>query len=276
MQKEDLYNIKEALTHAGQFHADDVFSTAFLQIVNPDIKVKRVFAVPEDYNGLVYDIGWGEYDHHQKDRKVRENGIPYAAFGLLWNAFGSLILDEDDVKEFDENFVMGLDLSDNTGSFNPVSEAIGDFNPTWIDNADPDECFWKAVAVAKAILTEKFKQIKANREAYYIVLEQVKACDGPILQLKECIPWKAAVKNTDILYVIYESNRGGYNIQCVRKDGEEDEKKRFPEAWRGKSAEELARITGIQGLRFCHNSGFLCAAETIEDAWKVAQLAVEI
>ena len=38
----------------------------------------------------------GEHmDHHQKDSRVRENGIPYAAFGLLWEELGTEILGEE-------------------------------------------------------------------------------------------------------------------------------------------------------------------------------------
>ena len=57
-------------THAGKFHADDVFATALLQILRPDIKITRGFTVPDDFDGIVYDIGFGMFDHHQEpDRK---------------------------------------------------------------------------------------------------------------------------------------------------------------------------------------------------------------
>ena len=71
-------------THAGKFHADDVFATALLQILRPDIKITRGFTVPDDFDGIVYDIGFGMFDHHQEPREYRANGVPYAAFGLLW------------------------------------------------------------------------------------------------------------------------------------------------------------------------------------------------
>ena len=48
-------------THAGKFHADDVFATALLQILRPDIKITRGFVVPDDFDGIVYDIGCGRY-----------------------------------------------------------------------------------------------------------------------------------------------------------------------------------------------------------------------
>ena len=68
-------------THAGKFHADDVFATALLQILRPDIKITRGFTVPDDFDGIVYDIGFGMFDHHQEPREYRANGVPYAAFG---------------------------------------------------------------------------------------------------------------------------------------------------------------------------------------------------
>ena len=48
-------------THAGKFHADDVFATALLQIIRPDIRITRGFVVPDEFvvgYGLDYD-GFG-------------------------------------------------------------------------------------------------------------------------------------------------------------------------------------------------------------------------
>ena len=47
----------KAFTHGGKFHADDVFSTALLLLARPDLEVQRGFAVPEGFDGIVYDIG---------------------------------------------------------------------------------------------------------------------------------------------------------------------------------------------------------------------------
>ena len=46
-------------THGSKFHSDDVFATAFLKIINPGIEIIRGFEVPEDFDGIVYDIGRG-------------------------------------------------------------------------------------------------------------------------------------------------------------------------------------------------------------------------
>lgn len=53
--------------------------------------------------------------NHQKDSRIRENGIPYAAFGLLWEELGKEILGEELAAKFDESFIQPLDNNDNTG-----------------------------------------------------------------------------------------------------------------------------------------------------------------
>lgn len=68
------------LTHSGKFHADDVFSTALLELLNPEFQVERVLEVPADFDGIVYDIGGGAFDHHQTGAPVRENGVSLCGF----------------------------------------------------------------------------------------------------------------------------------------------------------------------------------------------------
>ena len=94
-----------AFTHGGKFHADDVFSSALLLYFNPKITITRGNKIPEDFKGIVFDIGRGKYDNHQRDSRVRENGVPYAAFGLLWEELGAEILGEELAVKFDESFV---------------------------------------------------------------------------------------------------------------------------------------------------------------------------
>ena len=151
---------QKGFTHGGKFHADDVFSTALLRMVNPQIEVTRGFEVPKEYDGIVYDIGLGKFDHHQKDKEIRPNGIPYAAFGLLWREYGSLFLEEEGKLDFDKNFVQKIDEADNTGSENTLSEAISSFNPNWDSEETFDDNFWKAVDVAQKILIRSIDKIK--------------------------------------------------------------------------------------------------------------------
>ena len=107
-------------THAGKFHADDVFATALLQILRPDIRITRGFVVPDGFDGIVYDVGYGMFDHHQEPREYRANGVPYAAFGLLWRVLGPGLVGERQARLIDENFIQPLDLNDNTGEQNSL------------------------------------------------------------------------------------------------------------------------------------------------------------
>ena len=49
-----------AFTHGGKFHADDVFSAALLLHFNPKLTIQRGNRVPEEFAGIVFDIGRGD------------------------------------------------------------------------------------------------------------------------------------------------------------------------------------------------------------------------
>ena len=204
-----------AFTHGGKFHADDVFSSALLLYINPEIHITRGNKVPDDFEGIVFDIGRGPFDHHQKDSRIRENGVPYAAFGLLWEVLGKEILGEELAVRFDESFVQPLDNNDNTGEKNELATLIGNFNPSWDANDNGDQEFFQAVSVAGMILENKFERYKGNERADKRIDEILKDHDqkSRILVLPEFIPCQKALSETDIAFVIFPSNRGGYCIQ---------------------------------------------------------------
>ncbi len=269
--------VQKGFTHAGVFHADDVFSTALLKIVYPDIVIERGTKVPDDYDGIVYDIGYGKYDHHQADRKIRENGVPYAAFGLLWEEYGPELVGEEMAAAFDKEFVQRLDLSDNTGENEAVCSLIAGYNSLWDEDSDQDEQFMEAVNVAKEMLERQIKKMISKKKAVEEVRNQISQAKDHILILEKAMPWKEALVDTDILYVIMKSIRGGYNVQAVPKTIDTTElKKAFPKAWCGAAKEDLVKMTGIETFTFCHFNGFLCVAETLEDAVKIAEDAVNV
>ena len=278
--KTEINEVKKGFTHGGIFHADDVFATALLKILNPDIEITRGNQIPENFEGIIYDIGGGEFDHHQKDKRIRENGVPYAAFGLLWEKYGEEILGKKEAEKFEVNFVQQIDWADNTGEYNILARVISDRNTTWKEShKDTKEEFEKAVEFAKEILENSFRQVWAKQDAYKIVREKAENCKDGILCLEQAMPWKEAVKGLEIVYVIFVSQRGGYCIQAVPSEEEDSEralKKPFPECWRGATKEELQSMTGVKTFNFCHNGGFLSAVDTLEDAIKVAELAINM
>lgn len=276
----------KAFTHGGKFHADDVFSAALLLYLNPEIQISRGNQVPEDFDGIVFDIGRGAYDHHQKDSRIRENGVPYAAFGLLWEALGAEILGEELAASFDEAFVQPLDNNDNTGEKNELASLIGNFNPAWDAEGGTDKAFFQAVNMAGMILENKFERYRGNeradRRVEEILVEQeqaIKAGEIPeenrkILILPEFVPCQKRLSETEIAFVIFPSNRGGYCIQPQKREYSMNYKCCFPEEWLGLEKEELQAASGLSGAVFCHKSGFLMTTETLEDAVAAAKISL--
>ena len=268
--------VEKAFTHGGRFHADDVFSAALLTYLYPDICIERGFDIPKDYQGIIFDIGFGAFDHHQEQKEIRENGVPYAAFGLLWREFGEQILGRELAQKFDEAFIQPLDIADNTGMKNDLCEIISIFNPSWDEEGDEDLCFLRAKEVALQILKRKFVYIKGEKKAEQIIKEAMAKSQNHILVLKEFVPWKRSLKETDIYFVVYPSKRGGYNAQGIPKDDDKTELKcYFLEQWRGKTEGKLKEISGIRTMNFCHTSGFLVATDTLEDAIKACEISMK-
>ncbi len=263
-------------THAGRFHADDVFGAALLKILKPEVAIRRVFQLPEDFDGMAFDIGWGEFDHHQSGAPVRENGVPYAAFGLLWREYGASILGETEAGRLDERFIQPIDLDDNTGCGGVIPEMIADFNPRWDSEEEPDQRFAQAVELARQILQNRLDCILATGRAYRLVKDAMKAMKDGIVVLNTYCPWKPFVPKSPAKFVVYPSQRGGWSGQAVptpEKDG--TLKCPFPAAWSGRSQEELFALTGTPAPRFCHNNPFLVAAQSMEDARAACLLALE-
>ncbi len=264
-------------THAGRFHADDVFSTALLKLLRPDIRVYRGLTVPKNFDGIVFDIGDGEFDHHAKERKRRPNGSPYAAFGLLWQKYGHFLLPEEEAKKFDDKFIQPLDIDDNNGTGNVVATLIGAFNPSWDSNEDENAAFEEAVAVAGKLLEKRIEGFAAAHRGKAVAEKALKQMKDKLVVLPTYVPWKPTLVETEAEFVVYPSPRGGMSLQCVPKDlaGKLGNKIPLPGAWRGKSAEELQKITGVADISFCHASGFMAAVASEEGARKLAALARE-
>lgn len=258
---------QKAFTHSGMFHADDVFSAALLRLLNPEIEIERGSCIPEGYEGLVFDIGGGAFDHHQKDSEVRKNGIPYASFGKLWRYFGRRLVAETYVQEFDEQFVQKVDLSDNSQETDTISIAVRGFYPLWNEQKRMEDAFWEAVAFAEGVLCRQMKKYKSKKSAEELVLKEAEKARDGILILEKYIPYGSVLEDTDIRFVIFPSIRGGYGINNINnKDG--SKKVDFPPEWLGSKDESI-------GLMFCHKGNFTAAADTLEHAVDIAKTAVD-
>lgn len=276
-----------AFTHSGKFHADDVFSSALLLYLNPKITITRGNKVPEDFEGTVFDIGRGKYDHHQRDSRIRENGVPYAAFGLLWEELGAEILGKELAIKFDESFVQPLDNNDNTGEKNELATLIGNFNPSWDEENGENEAFSRAVQTAGMILVNMFEKYKGNERAdkrikeilvthnFTVLSGEKSEIEAKILVLPEFVPCQKQLREMDIAFIIFPSNRGGYCIQPLKKEHSLNYKCNFPENWLGAEGEELKQVTGLSSANFCHKGGFIMTVNDLNDAISACKISLE-
>lgn len=285
------------ITHGGIFHCDEVLATVILSKVFGKLNVLRTFKVPENVGDevIVYDIGFGKFDHHQKGGNgARENGVPYAACGLIWKEFGHNIVSDTCNPEFvwaliDRDLIQGIDAIDNgkmpkadyPAHSMSFSHAISGFNPNWDDNGDSDEAFVKAVAFAEIVFDNTLANAISKAKAQQIVDEAIEKSEGNIMVLDCFVPWQEFIfsstneKAKGIQFVVFPSNRGGYNWQCVPDSfGSFGQRKSVPSEWKGLSGLELQNVTGIATATFCHPVGFIGGADTIEDAIELANLAV--
>ena len=291
-------NEAEGITHNGTMHADEVFATAFLSLYFKNFKVARVSEVPKDIptNTIIYDIGKGKFDHHQKDARLRDNGIKYSSFGLLFEAYGLSYLKKLKLKNtkaiynyFVKDFIEAIDAIDN-GIFPEIkadykvktlSDVIKLFNPSYLSNDNEDEQFIKAVSLAESILTEELKNVIGKVNASFKVKTILNKTKGPILILDEYLPYEETILTSlsgkKIKFVIYPSNRGGYGIKTIPiSTTDKTSRVYFPKTWGGLTNNDLEEVTGIKGSLFCHTNRFLMTASSLDTAKTLAEIAIEL
>ena len=112
--------------------------------------------------------------------------------------------------------------------------------------------------------------------AVLIFIAAVAQMQDRIVTLDRYAPWKSFVVDSDALFVVSPSQRGGFSAQAVPMSQQDNTLRLpFPESWAGKSADELQSLTGIATLRFCHNNRFLISADTKEDAIAACHLTMK-
>lgn len=263
----DISQINKVIVHAGTFHADDVFSVAYINLMKKylhqaPVQVIRAIRNPAPAqnmeNGyLAIDIGKGEFDPHQDDesKKIcRADGNAYAAFGLVVKAFHEGFLNEDEYELLDRKFIKPLDMYENSGrNNNQLAQCIVSFNKNWdAEASDSNTRFTKAVEVATVILDQYIDNLRSLARAKKLADEA--EVDGETVYLDRYAPIHAFFADRDeVKFIGFPSSRSGYQVVSVKNSMGEN-KKLFPECLRGLN---LKSKCNSAGLNFCHNDGFM-------------------
>lgn len=281
------------ITHNGIFHADDVFSIALLLelgIITAENQVYRAGEMPDlsvvqpgtyfidiggSYGKEIFDKKCSVFDHHGfiKYRDPVNKTGRYASFGLLWSFFGGSLLTKRGWRRFDETFACRIDAHDNGDKPFAVSHLIGSMNPLYGSFETEDSQFWKAVRFARDILKREIAQIKVweamSKKAPEIVEANLDENGEKIKEyivLKEHMPILSAIGAHPKApsFVIYPTKRRFYNVHVLTGG-----KIQLPKEWWGADESKLP-----EGCSFCHDTGFLLAADTKANAIAAAELAI--
>jgi|GEM_PF-83318 len=301
--------VRTAATHDHMFHADDVLAGALLRLVFPDVVFVRtrdpqrwaeadaVFDVGGRYgvglNDTGPETGTGPhvYDHHQRGGPTRDDGKPFASFGLLWREVGgdvcaALLPDaapeilEKTCDAFECEFVRSVDDHDNTGHSDHagavgVIQAIRLHGPATPPGEDTpaaafDAAYESAVAFGIQMIRRTLYKLQVRIETVPKVEAAVAAAleqnaDHLVFEFESggAGLWSPVVHRLDpegrLRWVTFDRGNGWIvrNVRTAR--GTES---LFPESWRGRENQAASAATGVPGTVFVHRSGFLAVHET--------------
>ncbi len=300
------------ITHAGTFHADDVFAAATLRTLAPEgaplVRTRDpelLAQAVQDPRVAVWDVGdhWaperGCFDHHQRGfARVRDNGVPFAAFGLVWEAHGldyvRTILGgaatqaqvEAVCAQVERALVWSIDAADHaqlvvTGALRDdpalalevldISSLVALYLPAPPARADGlDAAFDAACQMARAVLSGHTQRAFAR----LLAAEAVVAADdgGPLLVLDPPVLWRGHAKDHHRFVISPASSGEGWVVEAVQDAFVS--RCPLPVAWAGLRDEALSQASGVDGAIFCHLARFIAAARTREGAIALAHAAL--
>jgi uncharacterized UPF0160 family protein len=286
------------ITHDNRFHADDVCAMATLRIQFGD-QITEVIRTRDESiiktGDIVFDVGHicdsdaNRFDHHQTEGAgKRDNGIPYASFGLVWKKWGEEICGSKEAAHLvDKKFVQMIDASDNGFlTYQYIQEDLREyvfdsichsFGSTWKEEENYDEIFFEMVDIAEKILRREIKVAKDKSEAVPLI-EKVyqEAPDKSVIVFDQYYPWGDTLKKyPDIYFVISpDKEKKQWRINTIQ-DKQLQNKKSLPASWSGLKGEELEKETGVVGAVFCHRALFLAVSNSKESAILLAKKALE-
>lgn len=286
-------------THSGGFHTDDVFAVATLQLVHGTENVEIIRTRDEavlacadivvDVGG-VYDVETKRFDHHQNGGPVRDNGIPYAAFGLVWREYGEQVAGSKEVAdEIEQMMILAVDAGDQGVPLYDLKNAdippyelyqvIRSFLPEWDSDKHLDTAFEKAVDFARELLMRIIATKQADQKMKVLIHEvYTNTADKRVLVFDEVVATNACIDYPEVIITVRPddpTSNTNWMAKTVMKDyGSFEGRIKFPDAWLGLRNAELAQVSGISDAIFCHKAGFNFIAGSKEGVMQAVESVV--
>lgn len=285
------------VTHWQNFHIDELFAISFIRLyVDKDLDIIRtrdknvLNEATKDPNVWVLDVG-GEYnpeiknfDHHQKSfNETWADGTPMSTCGIVWlylkeNNYLSQHMNKETISEIEKRVIINVDKQDNGIEFWREAYFIGLFNRQTNDNEIHNRQFNKALNATTEFFKNLFGDIRNDLKSLKVAEKSVKSSSdfdnvvfmdtnnnkafSKLTELTDkqiCVlPYKS--KTTWIIKSLPVKGSSSYSISCP-----------MPSSWRGLSDKDLQDVSDVEGMVFCHKTGFMCVFEgTKEDAISLA------
>jgi uncharacterized UPF0160 family protein len=276
------------VTHSGSFHADEIFAIAMVLMVEKrpitrtrDEEIIKAADIVLDV-GAVYDPANLRFDHHQNSfTREREDGTPFATAGLVWEHYAKRIFAAKGLKgEYEQKFaqkwvddkiIKDIDAVDN-GVFNTdprpsVSLIIAMMNEPSDQPEKQEIAFYQAIELTTNILNNFIKAAMKEAENIVELEDYAKKVDADgILIMDKNIPFKDFIRShPEIRRVVYPRSEEQFGVFC---NGNENH---LPQKFRGLRTEELNTVTGLTDTVFCHKSGFMAVALSLESVLFMAR-----
>lgn len=297
------------ITHSGNFHPDEIFSTAvivellkrkgkFFQVIRTRDnnifekyreerkKGKEVYIYDV---GLMYDEEKNEFDHHQKGGAgQRKNGIEYSSAGLVWKKFGEEFTGSKETAwKIEKKLVLSIDALDNGQEIYEnkydffrydLHNLISLFKPNKKSNFKMKIGFCRSVKLIQFILKKEIIRInKLVSDEKKVTQIYNDSGDKRVLTFYDSVSTSSITDNyPDVLFTITKKEKNVWVIETiVEKWGSFDRRKYFPKSWSGLNNYDLDNITGVVGGIFCHKNVFISSAKSEQAANEMVKVALK-
>lgn len=306
----DNFKIIPLFVHDGRFHLDDCMATAIFKMLclkyGIDVVVKRTRCTPSisiaPDGEIIHKHGEGsriypafdvgneydprrlKFDHHQHDFEhdwlcINTDGplvpsFPMAACGLVWGHLGHLVVDDHEVYDAIQQWLVQVDCWDNgfpdvfgKTESTTLAGVVGMLQAEDIYSDDQEKCFHNAVKLCMWLLTNKIRDLKNLYEFENMVLDALEDVEDGILILEKGGNWKeVAARHWDEFQakgvkvcLFYSGKNEEWRVQTMSADPKAPMSIacQAPVNLLGRRDKELEEACGIEGVSFVHKEGFL-------------------
>ncbi len=270
-------------THSGPFHADDVVALALIRSFwDPEAQVVRS-RKSEDHEraDIVIDVGSSyapenrRFDHHQRSY---EGALSSAGMVLNWLE-NEKKLSERLAQRLRDKLVDYIDAVDN-GRRTPEADVpclpaiVAQLSEAASSEEEWLEAYLGAAQLVQSLICGMdigFNKEIAAEDAVMKSMAEAMDAGRSVLFLDQYYKWKPAYfalggAEHPTEYVLFPGNDSWRIVAIPPELNSMDEKRSFPEEWAGLENEELSRVIGVEGARFCHKNRFIAVFETREAA----------